>query len=134
MAYQQTILSKGDFSHLINSPGSSLYKYLASNENIILRECFSQASGFSKSWLLRHHYAVEKRNIKYNYIPPLRLYHIERCSLKQPFFELEIDSKIIWESFHSKFATENYLFNNSRTYNLISHQKTIDLNSLTLYS
>ena len=127
MSYHQNNLSKINFSHLISSPGTTCYEHLACNENVILEECFSYLSGFSKSWLLNHHYALQNRCIDYNYIPSVKLFNIQSCSLMQPFFEVAIGQKLIWESFHSKFATENYLFNNLNTYNLISNQKTVDL-------
>lgn len=127
MTYQQDMLSKSDFAHLISSPGSSFFEYLAYNENIVLEECFSHGSGFSKSWLLKHHYALKDRDLEYNYIPPVKLYRMKNCSLMQPLYEVSINSKLLWESFHSKFATENYLFNNSHQYRLISHQKSLDL-------
>ena len=77
--------------------------------------------------LLNHHYALPNRNIDYNNSPGVSVSYIDKCILTQPNYELMLGNKIIWESFHSKFAMKTYLFNKMDKYEHIAALNTVTL-------
>lgn len=114
--------SLSESSALIGSP-----TLLIPEINTSLQETFTHSICHSKKWLLSHHYALANRSLFHNTSNEVYRYHLRECILAQPFSELIINSKIIWESFHSKTAFKTYLFNQvDSVFKLVHSSSTSD--------
>ena len=78
MNFLKRTLNNTDFEHIDASEEANLHCNLAPDSSVVLNQCHNASSGFSKEWLLRHHYALANRDLNYNHVPPVNIYFIKK--------------------------------------------------------
>jgi len=111
--YNRYTVDESSFTRVIDSVSLKSAHLCYPEQNTAIRPLFSNSAGYSSEWLLSHHYSWKNRDLKYNRSPRTLWYELETCTLSYPFYEIIVDNKIVWESFHSQEAFTRYLFNPS---------------------
>lgn len=94
-------------------------------KDVELIQCINYTSGYTKEWLLRHHYAGNRSltiNKTHFYMPLF----LQDVILSAPNEELIVSGKILWESFMDEGNFQKYLFLDS-TYNFITSTRSSTL-------